>query len=959
MLSTNGWNWSWGRFLGLGIGIVSGGFSSTDCVIAQITSDGTLPNPSIVNLEGKIWNINGGTQQGGNLFHSFKDFSVNAGEQAHFNNAAAIQNIISRVTGLSISNIDGLIKVAGNANLFLINPQGIVFGQNASLDLRGSFIATTADSLKFADGKEFSAKNPQTTPLLTMSVPTGLQFGSRAGSITVRGNLEVPTGKTLALVGGNVNLQTGNLKAEEGRIELGSVAEAGLVSLTPLTQNNLDQGYAFGYADVANFGEIEMKGSVIDANSNNNGGTIQIQGGNVSLGDAAKIQADTLGASQIGGTVFIQASQLNVGGGSEITTDTNGQGQGGSVTINAPDLVKLDGNGTIVSAITTGNKPAGYVKINAGQLVVQDGARIRTITAGNGAAGYVKIDTNKLVVQNGGLIWTGTTRGNGRAGDITVNASDSVELISNSSSRSITGLYLRSQSVNGDAGNVTINTGKLIVQDGARIDTSTAANGKAGHLTIVASDSVIVSGANPANASLLRSGTGGAGAAGDISIDTGKLIIQGGGQISTNTEGKGNGGNLTVTARKSVELIGRSNVGDTSSALLSQQSNGNGVAGNIRINTRRLIVRDGAGISVTSRDGGTGGNLFVNASESVELTGNAPAKNGEISRSGLFSQATENESSGKIDEISGKTGNISLSTGKLIVRDGAIITVNDTNTTSKAQGAGSITITAPIILLDKQGQIVAETQSGNGGNITLKTSDILLLSNNSRISTNAGSKDKSGDGGNINISKPEFLVAVPMQNSDITANSFQGQGGNVTIEANGIIGLTPRSSTQTDLNNFDPATLPTNDVTAISLTGNPLLDGQVTINSPNTESSRVLIQSPLPQIVDPSQIIAQGCSAFGGSDGSKFIITGRGGLPPNPDDFLNTDVLWSDTRVTSTTAQKPLSETSANKPLAKSEVLEIVPATGWVFNGKGEVTLISSVSHPTSLGSTSKTCSKP
>jgi large exoprotein involved in heme utilization and adhesion len=202
-----------------------------------------------------------------------------------------------------------------------------------------------------------------------------------------------------------------------------------------------------------------------------------------------------------------------------------------------------------------------------------------------------------------------------------------------------------------------------------------------------------------------------------------------------------------------------------------------------------------------------------------------------------------------------------------------------------------------------------------------------------------------------------------MQNSDITANSFQGRGGNVTIKANGIIGLTPHSSMQlqtelgiTDLNNFDPAKLPSNDVTAISLTGNPFLDGQVTVNNPNTESSRALIQSPPPQIVDPSQMIAQGCSAFGGSDGSKFIITGRGGLPPSPDEFLNTDVLWSDTRLTTTTAQQHLSETSAIKQPDKSEVLEIVPATGWVFNGKGEVTLISSASHPTRLESTPVSC---
>ena len=164
----------------LTIGMVFPAFS-------QVTSDNTTN--TTVNTNGNNFNILNGIQKGNNLFHSFKEFSIPKGGSATFQNSSAIVNIINRVTGGNISNIDGLIKASGSANLFLINPAGIVFGENAKLDIGGSFIGSTAESILFEDGFNYSAIVSQATPLLTVSVPLGLQMGINPGNIINRSKL--------------------------------------------------------------------------------------------------------------------------------------------------------------------------------------------------------------------------------------------------------------------------------------------------------------------------------------------------------------------------------------------------------------------------------------------------------------------------------------------------------------------------------------------------------------------------------------------------------------------------------------------------------------------------------------------------------------------------------------------------------------------------------------------------
>lgn len=242
------------------------------------------------------------------------------------------------------------------------------------------------------------------------------------------------------------------------------------------------------------------------------------------------------------------------------------------------------------------------------------------------------------------------------------------------------------------------------------------------------------------------------------------------------------------------------------------------------------------------------------------------------------------------------TGNLRITTGELIVRDGGEVGVNSRVGSGEA---GNLEVAARSIRLDNGATLNATAASVDGGNITLQIKDLLLLRRNSQISATAGIAGGSGDGGNITINAPDgFIVAVPDENSDIAANAYTGSGGRVEIIAQSIFGLMPRSreELQTLLrtkepDKLNPARLPSSDITAISRT-NPSLNGQVSINTPDVDPSRGLVNLPtVPLDTEVSQV----CQPRTAENQSSFIITGRGGLPPNPrTEPLNGDAVQVD-----------------------------------------------------------------
>jgi filamentous hemagglutinin family protein len=775
-------------FQGLGVAIASAIALSANCALAQIAPDTTLPNHSLVTTQDNIITIEGGTQAGRNLFHSFEQFSVPTGITAHFNNALDIQNIITRITGKSISNIDGILKANSTTNLFLINPNGIIFGPNASLSIGGSFVASTASSLNFADGTKFSATDPQSTPVLTVSVPIGLQFGTTANPIRNQSQaspngavnifnrpvgLQVQPGKTLALVGGDLILEGGNITVASGRIELGSVASNSLVSLNPS-----DQGWALEYESAKSFQNIQ----------------------------------------------FIPRTVNN----SQIPSMVDGSSASGSSYIQVRgNTVELAGNFVRLITQARGVEDGGDLVITAKNLILQDGAQVIT-----------------------------SSLGEGKAGNLTVNASESVDLSS--------------------VGSFTISNTVIYL------------------------------------ASTLASTTFAGGKGGDIIINTSRLRLKDGAEISAGSTG---------------EVIANQYIPAT----------------------------------------GNGGSIIINASESIELHGTSP----DGSRLSNLSALTRG---------SGSAGNIKLSTGKLIVIDRAAVSVNsqarrninyvgDQRNLGKA---GQLDITARSIILDNKGKLTSETDLGNGGNITLHIQDLLLMRRNSQISTNAGTVEARGDGGNITIYVPNgFLVAAPNENSDITANAFSGSGGRVQIESAGIFNFQPRSREELlnllltdDPSQLNPQNLPTNDITAISQE-NPNLNGQVIINISDVDSSRGLVELPS-NLVDASGQIRSDCNPNSNLAKNSFVVTGRGGINPNPIEPLISDGVLVDwiniesenliqDRRNSVTQEQ---ETKPHKHDFVNSSNEIIEAQGWVVDEKGEVILVADASgvNPHVPLSTSASC---
>ena len=703
------------------------------------------------------------------------------------------------------------------------------------------------------------------------------------------------------------------------------------------------------------------------------GANIDIQARELLLDNSAVISTGTFGKGNSGNIQINVDDSLSVSGGSPIVASSFGQGNAGKITIEAGNTVSFDGIGSnnVSSGVFTsvepfatpeiqlnGDRLGGDIKITTGSLFLTNGAQLNASTYGRGNGGNIDITASKISMNDGASIQS-STFGTGNAGNIQVQTSDLItgDLILENDALIAADTF----SADGIGGNIKIEVGKLIASNGGQISTGSGREsqegnfGRGGNLVVTAFDSIELDGVGDVNRTGFFSETSSPNRAGDLTVNTKKLIVQNGAAISSGASGSGSlggdGGNLVINATESIDLIGTSS--NSRSSALVTEANGLGNAGDMKITTSRLNVRDEAFISAFVVSGknttnqvtiGNGGNIDI-AVDSMEVANGSriiAATFGQGSAGNINIQANEyisfdgsSDASSSVGESGiGDGGDIQINTRELSIANGAEIVASVSN---GGQGeAGNIKINADKqVTLNNQAKLFAESASGNGGNINLQLGELLLLRNNSQISSTAGNQQFGGDGGNITINSP-FIVALPNENSDITANAFTGNGGNINITTQGIFGIQPRSQLT-----------PQSDITASSDTG---IQGEISITDPDVNPTQGVIELPS-GLVDTSDQIAQICPrGINAKKLSEFYITGRGSLPPNPLNLLEATVDLS--RLATLDGE---SATEVETVSIKPESKQIVEAQGFMKTDDGEIYLVAQAPTVTPSASTSKT----
>jgi len=739
-----------------------------DGALAAVTLDGTLGPARSLTGPDYVIPARLGETRGSNLFHSFGQFSLTRSESATFTGPARIQNIIGRVTGGEVSDIDGLVRSSiTGANLYLINPSGVMFGPNARLDVSGSFYASSADYLRLADGGRFDARNPGAS-MLTSAPPSAFGFLGRPAPITVSGALSVPTGKTLGLVGGSITVsgEQAILDAPSGRIGLVAVASAGEVAVSPSAP------------DVSAFtalGDVVINGGALVSTAGDPGGTIYIRGGRLVV-ESALLDSGTLGAADhpgVGIDIAVRGEfalgvspDLSAPDG-RIDSSSLGAGRAGDIRIDAGSFT-LAGDPTVSVGAPEGRFAqvasgafdlgrGGNIVVNAGQLEIGSNASIVTQSLGAGDAGGISVNANSLRVDGGagfGSFISSSGDGGGVAGGLNISASD--VLLQGGH----VGLFIDTLDKSGrDSGSLTLTAHNLRILDGAQIYTTHIGAGSGGNINVTADD-IFIAGRDALGntAGIFSNVLGpGAGAAGNITVAAGSLAMSRNGMIESEVDSN-SAGNIRITAQ-SIEL--------SDGALLRVFGLGPEFGG---------ISIDAARVQLT---GGTGGQtgIVVGVGAGVALRG------ADVVGGGIRIDSGELQVLDGAEIISGSrfsAGPIQIYSDRVLVagRDA----VSGEGSSVVALASSEINIEARELVVRDSGVIGVESAFGFGGHLRIAADNISL----SRAALFANDTFVGGSAGNIDVIA---RGALSMQDSEIRATAVNSTGGNVTIAAGSAVNL--------------------------------------------------------------------------------------------------------------------------------------------------------------------------
>ena len=759
--------------------------SITSVAIAQtgpITDSGLH---TIVTTNGTVHDITGGTRPGGeggtNLFHSFDKFGVPPDNIANFVNGISFDlngiqlqaglhtsNILAQVTGNMRSDIYGMIQTTGfeNANLFIMNPAGFLFGPNAMVNIGGMAHFTTADYLRLSDlaggnAGIFHASLAETNILTTAPVAAFGFIGSNPAAIQIEGStFTLAAGTGLSLVGGDISIgadpDTGTpayISVPSGKIDLVSVASPGEI-LHPSLQtgpNITDQTItAKGTVSISDFSFLDVSGTAGQGQENEAGGAVRIRGGQFVMDNISVIQNMTTG---------------------------NIAGENPGVSIVVDHDVRLTNLSFISVGTGTGFGRSGNLEINAEKVEVLSGSSLTSISGGPAVPGDINITATKFLTVSGLDPFGGTEPSNisttaqssVNGGNITIGAAGSSVSVQDDAG-------IGTSSNAGRAGNITINSDVLNVTNGGRVGT-TSANGSSGTIMITASDSAIISGHSAlGNFSSIANSSQTTPA--NISITAGQFVMANRARIDGDTASQ-QGGTVNVTATQSIDLsqdstIRSSTTAGTGTALdlsapsiaidqstLSTRisgSNPNNVGGTIMATATNgnITVSNNSLIAASTAGAADGGRVELNASDSIIVTANS---------------RIESTSTG-----TGNAGNIQLNAGNLFEMTNSSVT-----TEANFASGGAIEITTnPSGTVDLMNSLIsASVLNGAGGGGSVNIDPLYVLMQNSQILAKA----VQGPGGDITINITNGGLFLPDANSVISASSQFGTNGTVTIQS--------------------------------------------------------------------------------------------------------------------------------------------------------------------------------
>jgi len=752
---------------------------------AEVVLDGTLGRSGALPGPDYLIGADLGQQHGGNLFHSFQDFNLDRYESATFSGPNSVQNLISRVTGGNPSQIFGTLRsTIPDADFYFLNPHGILFGEGASLDVQGSFHASTADTLRFSDGGEFNARYPNNS-LLTVAPISAFGFLTDAPSaISIEDTkLSVSEGETLSLIGGDIRMDgqepvlsygitpqyKTEIDANSGRINLASIASEGEVIPTD---------FGLSFSKNTQRGQITLNKTLVKTKVI---GHIFIRGGNIKIN---KSFVDNTAFNWKNSKLLdIRANNLTLTNGGRIISGTLGSGNGGEIVIKVADTLKISGQNSGINGNSTNTGNAANIDIEAGKITLTNGSQIASGTrySGNGGKIIIKVaDALTVIGQDSGVL-------------------------SSSVNKKITNA--------GNAGNIDIKADKIILNDGGQIVSATKGSGDSGKIDIKVSDVLKISGQNSGIGADSRGEESNTGNAGNIDIKADKIILNDGGQIASFTKGSGDSGRIDIKVTNILEVYGH-NSGIGASSLGRESNNGN--AGDIDIKAAKIILIGGGQIVSVTNGSGNAGAIIL---EATDLKVSGKSENGELTSSILSFSRAQNTYAGN---------------------------------------AGNILMQANIINLSEGGQIFTSANNAAGGDVIVKPSNLLYLRDGIIFTA---VKDGKGDGGNITIEKPVFVV---LDGGAIITKAKRGFGGDIKIDSQQFLA-------SSDADNVLDAS---SDVIERS--------GTIVITAPEEDISGTLLILPATPL-NTDDLQKKRCEGLTKKDLNKLIVIDRDVPPITPD----------------------------------------------------------------------------